>query len=232
MSRYYLVCTDCDNKASGNCADARCGRCCSDLTTCNNVYASNCSYHNNFNCKNFRNCRNRESSESLENGQCWRCRPKNCKYCSNKASKKCPNNSCADCCKIYQFFEADCMIHDTGCCRSCKSTGTRSFWVDGTCKRCRNLPDPARQVVVKEVIVEKIVEKVIVKEPKEWKKIQSVFESWKSNDPWSTCVVCLDKEASSALIPCGHIFCSICCNRVTSCPKCRKTKTSTLKLYQ
>merc|ERR1711879_812565 len=112
------------------------------------VKNGDCGYHDKFDCAR---CFWRGSRDDLTSDRlCSSCRIKECKSCSNKASKKCTNDCCATCCKKYQNVITECHAHDTGFCKSCKSTGTRSFWVDGMCRRCRNLPEPSTKIKIVE----------------------------------------------------------------------------------
>jgi rubrerythrin len=47
------------------------------------------------------------------------------------------------------------------------------------------------------------------------------------------CVICLDKDLSVALVPCGHMFaCKSCAKKMPHvCPICRSAITDTLKIY-
>lgn len=47
-----------------------------------------------------------------------------------------------------------------------------------------------------------------------------------------SCVVCLDRVSTHAIIPCGHrCVCDGCKDLVTSCPMCRGNKDSTLRVF-
>jgi hypothetical protein len=49
-----------------------------------------------------------------------------------------------------------------------------------------------------------------------------------------SCCICLDDEASYAMIPCGHLcLCGECSTNITldECPICRESVTSTMKIY-
>jgi len=46
------------------------------------------------------------------------------------------------------------------------------------------------------------------------------------------CFTCLDRSIETALVPCGHVGCSLCTSRfITTCPYCRADITQVLKLY-
>lgn len=46
------------------------------------------------------------------------------------------------------------------------------------------------------------------------------------------CVVCLDRTATHAVIPCGHrCVCEECETLVSTCPMCRGAKDSTLRVF-
>ena len=46
------------------------------------------------------------------------------------------------------------------------------------------------------------------------------------------CVVCLDKEKDTILVPCGHFcVCKRCAAQLSSCPMCRKVISSKYKVY-
>ncbi len=46
------------------------------------------------------------------------------------------------------------------------------------------------------------------------------------------CFTCLDRTIETALVPCGHVGCSLCTSRfITTCPYCRSDITQVLKLY-
>jgi len=49
-----------------------------------------------------------------------------------------------------------------------------------------------------------------------------------------TCPVCYDHQVTVAVLPCGHMLCKMCDERVqplTTCPVCRKTPVTTQTLY-
>ena len=46
------------------------------------------------------------------------------------------------------------------------------------------------------------------------------------------CLVCMDREATHALVPCGHVVaCEACVAALRDCPLCRAHVTSTLKIF-
>lgn len=46
------------------------------------------------------------------------------------------------------------------------------------------------------------------------------------------CVICMERDAEYALIPCGHqVLCQQCVPRVQQCPVCRSTASSSIKIY-
>ncbi|GAQ81216.1 hypothetical protein KFL_000740170, partial [Klebsormidium nitens] len=48
-----------------------------------------------------------------------------------------------------------------------------------------------------------------------------------------TCKVCLGEEVTSALVPCGHLFCTTCGVGVGGrCPFCRRPVSSILRIYK
>lgn len=44
------------------------------------------------------------------------------------------------------------------------------------------------------------------------------------------CPICLDNFSNFTLVPCGHLICGQCCQKVNSCPLCRKSINQKLKL--
>jgi len=47
------------------------------------------------------------------------------------------------------------------------------------------------------------------------------------------CVVCMDKESTHALIPCGHkSYCPECANKLEMCALCRQTVTGNLRVFE
>merc|ERR1712151_1152091 len=45
------------------------------------------------------------------------------------------------------------------------------------------------------------------------------------------CVICMDKEAAYAVVPCGHQCLCQTCSQQTLCPICRGPLESTLKIF-
>lgn len=48
---------------------------------------------------------------------------------------------------------------------------------------------------------------------------------------YQICQVCSVPGEQYASVPCGHIMCSNCCAKKSSCPKCGKVTTDRLKIY-
>jgi len=46
-----------------------------------------------------------------------------------------------------------------------------------------------------------------------------------------TCCVCADSELNTALVPCGHLLCWDCAQRLTECPLCRTEVTARQRVY-
>lgn len=45
------------------------------------------------------------------------------------------------------------------------------------------------------------------------------------------CKVCMDASLNTALLPCGHLVCGMCADRLDSCPQCRSVIEQRLKVY-
>lgn len=45
------------------------------------------------------------------------------------------------------------------------------------------------------------------------------------------CAVCMDSPKAEALVPCGHIFCVGCASRCSTCPICKQTATSRVRVF-
>ena len=45
------------------------------------------------------------------------------------------------------------------------------------------------------------------------------------------CSICMDNVCDNILLPCGHLFCSICLDHFKQCPTCRIHILSKRKLY-
>ena len=54
---------------------------------------------------------------------------------------------------------------------------------------------------------------------------------------WLACVICHDKDASMALLPCGHLcLCGECCDQLKQssplrCPMCRDNATGATRIF-
>ncbi len=50
-----------------------------------------------------------------------------------------------------------------------------------------------------------------------------------------TCIICLENEKNTSLIPCGHVFCNICTENLiktqSTCPYCRSVINGSLKVF-
>lgn len=47
------------------------------------------------------------------------------------------------------------------------------------------------------------------------------------------CKICYDREMEVVLLPCGHlVLCSLCAQKVSDCPVCRRTITNTIRTYK
>jgi tRNA A-37 threonylcarbamoyl transferase component Bud32 len=55
-------------------------------------------------------------------------------------------------------------------------------------------------------------------------------QSSKENDE-KTCVICMENIPSYVLVPCGHMLCEACKDKVNVCPVCRKRISSRVKAY-
>lgn len=50
--------------------------------------------------------------------------------------------------------------------------------------------------------------------------------------PSSECVICLERAREMVFIPCGHrCTCTECCKNVKTCPMCRVTIASYIKVF-
>ncbi|XP_075572502.1 E3 ubiquitin-protein ligase LRSAM1 isoform X1 [Pelecanus crispus] len=48
----------------------------------------------------------------------------------------------------------------------------------------------------------------------------------------SECVVCMEQETQTVFLPCGHVCCcQTCCERLHSCPLCRKDITQRIRIF-
>jgi hypothetical protein len=45
------------------------------------------------------------------------------------------------------------------------------------------------------------------------------------------CPVCFDNEVNTALVPCGHTYCSYCINKTNNCYICRGNIRNKIKLF-
>lgn len=45
------------------------------------------------------------------------------------------------------------------------------------------------------------------------------------------CVVCCVNKKDGCLVPCGHVFCVECADKVTECPNCRQHIERVVKMY-
>lgn len=62
-----------------------------------------------------------------------------------------------------------------------------------------------------------------INQEKQIKKIKKKIENF-------SCPVCLDNFSNYSLVPCGHMFCGHCCNKLDNCPLCRVRINKKLKL--
>ena len=77
--------------------------------------------------------------------------------------------------------------------------------------------------------------KELVETYKKWnicRQIIMLHSTFKSETHESQCAICLSEPVSSALVPCGHTFCSNCVKKQnTTCYICRGTIRERIKLY-
>ena len=64
------------------------------------------------------------------------------------------------------------------------------------------------------------------------KELERKHMKYINDSEFSLCSVCMNDGVSTAFIPCGHTFCTVCSNKtIHSCYFCRAKIQSKLKLY-
>jgi len=85
------------------------------------------------------------------------------------------------------------------------------------------------------------------KKPKDTKKLAEVLKivrellqdltarqqrMWTEKEDEKLCNICTERHKDIVLVPCGHVFCSVCSWAVQSCPNCRKRIKDRIKTYK
>lgn len=55
---------------------------------------------------------------------------------------------------------------------------------------------------------------------------------WAEREDQKQCIICVEKLADTVLVPCGHLFCSICSRAVDQCPNCRRRIERRIKTFR
>mmetsp|Transcript_9036 Transcript_9036/g.11176 ORF Transcript_9036/g.11176 Transcript_9036/m.11176 type:complete len:187 (-) Transcript_9036:104-664(-) len=148
--------------------------------------------------------------------KCLRCR-------RNFASLSCEQQKCASCCN---GTIENCSYHDNGCCTVCRRATSMRGLKQGICPECFSQMQPVIESEVKRLTLNPII---VIQRVRILPDNEIHEES--ANPPFKTCPICMDVEASTALIPCGHIYCRTCCTKFVICPTCRGYSTDSLRLY-
>lgn len=64
----------------------------------------------------------------------------------------------------------------------------------------------------------------------EYESLRKVFELNEEPSRYC-CFMCLDRSIEYVFIPCGHTVCSVCSERISSCPFCRSAIHQRFKLF-
>jgi hypothetical protein len=112
---------------------------------------------------------------------------------------------------------------------------------------CVRLPEHIRELFMQHMSLLKPIEKEITTELEQHisslaekktmsttsiKALSDVFHTVQSLSGYRTCPVCLSREISHYLVPCGHTFCTTCLDKHRgACFLCRKQITTYHRLY-
>lgn len=61
---------------------------------------------------------------------------------------------------------------------------------------------------------------------------QQLMQDLHAKKSGDNCGICMEQIANIAFIPCGHITCKSCCDKVNKCPFCRKNIEEILTIYK
>lgn len=75
--------------------------------------------------------------------------------------------------------------------------------------------------------------KKVIEIPEDELKIEKIKEQQEPTEATkAVCVICSSRSIEYCLIPCGHCFCGVCCDKVkTYCHICQKPKASKMKIF-
>jgi len=55
---------------------------------------------------------------------------------------------------------------------------------------------------------------------------------WSEREDEKQCIICVERQGDTVLVPCGHFFCSICSRAVDQCPNCRRRIERRIKTFR